>query len=389
MKSYNKPPKFFGQENRTQAKAITNSRHRGIKNDNHKPKENIRTRLMVLILLICLLSQPTTQKRQKLNKSIKSAELRAKSSTNTASSESCTLLDRIHFRKIIFPQTSFPATQSISYEYNSTTKVFFSVCQPLPSQAFQMCKNIKNFKIRPESSPERYIFLLIQNDVCWPIGFSGIRNIAYKLQTDWKSTSKEKFFQIVIELIAGGEEQSIIFPDLSIETVEVIEQVYGLSVRMPLTKRNYQVVNATSSLPVVQGGYFWTYELGGLPFIVYSVLRIIFYGVCFGGFKMGVKCCGRLRIRPFDLLMNFEVFSWITSLFVEWFGVYDMGWIIGLVLVFPLLCSVLINWKSPSFSWRVTWGKKFNYSFQSKNDPFDEIKIQRVILIKRDLNIPH
>lgn len=258
----------------------------------------------------------------------------------------CSIFDHIHFRKIEFWDISYPAIHYTNYTFNGK-EVYFSFCDQIPEEIFSKCGISKEKKAK-------YFYLSIENGDCQKVKFSQIKYIYYS-KLNLGGAKEKELEQISIEFFVGNLEHSITYPDFNISTIQYKKEQNIVKIRMPLglmppTKMEFFG-------PKISEGFIWNYETFEVNWFILQGTVIIFTMWTFLGYKLGEKTKFK-RIRPFDLMMNIELFSILFKLTVESFEDMDditNSLLVGLV---PVILGLLINWKIPSFSWRVSFSNK-------------------------------
>lgn len=259
--------------------------------------------------------------------------------------KNCTIFDRVHFRKIDFWSDSFPATQMSMFDHGGV-EVYFSFCNRFPENLIKKC----GFKEKDMSS---YFFVRIEDGICQPLTFSHVRWISYST-VDIPEIGAKCVKQIRVEFFVDGVEHSITFPDFSIKKIHYCKQNNLVEIKVPLGL-NLPVEGKVDG-PQVRDAFLWQFELYSREWWLLSLVRTVYTIWAFMAYKLGQKM-SFFKFRPFDFVMNFQLFSVVFCSVVEILEDTD-GLSNSIVVGFvPVLFAVLINWRTPSFSWRVSASK--------------------------------
>lgn len=280
----------------------------------------------------------------------KKKKIRIAKKNQAATRINCTILDHIHFRKIEFWDDSYPATHYTNYTFNNQ-EVYLSFCQKIPDSIFKKCGISQKKK-------SNFFYISLKNQTCNTIKFSQIKYISYS-KTEIGDDKQIK--QITIEFFVNEIEHSLTFPDFKIKKIQYFKEKNVVEIRMPLgliPPKTGRIMG-----PEIRGLFLWNFEALSTSFYLFQGLIAIFTIWFFMGYKLGQKV-NFFGIRPFDFVMNVELSYILFKSMVEISGETDSLWNSILVGVIPILFGILVNWKVPSFSWRVSSSKKIYFFFQ-------------------------
>lgn len=245
------------------------------------------------------------------------------STASTTLDPKCTIRDFIHFKKIQLRDSSYLS----NFQYKQTKSgliTYFSLCRPLPEEAFKLCGIKKDTDI---------FFIEVRHQTCDTMRFSKLKEITYqdKLASLTPKINFLEIFnhqkkkQITLEFFAHGQDYEIIFPEFGLEKASYEQKGQTVVIKIPGIDA-YDVPN-------VKGGYLWTNEFTfywwGFHILNVSGLMI---GLLFYKMDEGDGC-----LKPFNFCVFYFTGNWILDFLVQTFGWYE-PWIFSITV--PLISLV-------------------------------------------------